>query len=542
MKFKADQTLQKLRGGYYTPQNLADYITKWALGKENLISVLEPSCGDGVFIQALANANCPKDIHLDAHELFDIEAEKAAKLCESLEFKNYNVSCGDFLSWANDKLLNNENLYDAIIGNPPFIRYQFLEKEFQRNTEMVFAHLGLKFTKHTNAWVPFILASVSLLKNGGRLAMVIPSEIIHVMHAQSLRTYLAVTCKKILIIDPQELWFENTLQGAVIFMVEKKADLSEKTQGVAIKHVKGLDFLETDAEETFREAKAINGDTVKGKWTKALLTLEEIGLINRLVKHKDVHNFKDIADVDVGIVTGANNFFLVNNDMVEKYQLYDYVKPMFGRSDHCKGVIYNQQQHQANVTKGLPTNFVYLEAEFSLLPPIVQEYIMQGESDALHTRYKCRIRNPWYKVPSVYTRKIGMLKRAHDTPRLIFNELEAYTTDTAYRISSDKFSPELLVYCFLNPLTALFAEIEGRYYGGGVLELVPSEIERLYIPIPSDIEHNIRQLDEDVRHLSMDRVIERQGENILKKLGLFNEEVDMLISAWKRLRDRRQRK
>jgi adenine-specific DNA methylase len=542
MKFKANQTSQKLRGGYYTPQNLADYITKWALNKENTTSILEPSCGDGVFIQALANANCSKNIILNAHELFDEEAEKAQKLCHSLGFNNYNISCGDFLAWANTKLLNNENLYDAIIGNPPFIRYQFLEKEFQKNTETVFAHLGLKFTKHTNAWVPFILASVSLLNNGGRIAMVIPAEIIHVMHAQSLRTYLANTCKKILIIDPQELWFENTLQGAVIFMAEKKNNPNEKTEGVAIERVRGFSFLEKDAEDVFQQAKAINGHTVKGKWTKALLSIKEIELIERIITHKDVHNFKDIADVDVGIVTGANNFFLVNNETVNKYKLHDYVHPMFGRSDHCKGVIYNEQQHKDNETKGLPTNFVYLDTELSLLPRAVQRYIKQGEDEELHTRYKCGSRSPWYKVPSVYTRKIGMLKRAHDTPRLIFNELEAYTTDTAYRINSDKFSPELLVYCFLNPLTALFAEIEGRYYGGGVLELVPSEIEKLYIPIPNDIEYDVRLLDKEVRSLSMDDVIENQGNKILKKLGLSDEEINLLFSAWKRLRDRRQRK
>jgi hypothetical protein len=98
------------------------------------------------------------------------------------------------------------------------------------------------------------------------------------------------------------------------------------------------------------------------------------------------------------------------------------------------------------------------------------------------------------------------------------------------------------VYCFLNPLTALFAEIEGRYYGGGVLELVPSEIEKLYIPIPNDIEYDVRLLDKEVRSLSMDDVIENQGNKILKKLGLSDEEINLLFSAWKRLRDRRQRK
>jgi hypothetical protein len=46
--------------------------------------------------------------------------------------------------------------------------------------------------------------------------MVVPSEIVHVMHAQSLRTYLGEQCRRIVIVDPQEIWFEGTLQGAVL--------------------------------------------------------------------------------------------------------------------------------------------------------------------------------------------------------------------------------------------------------------------------------------------------------------------------------------
>lgn len=66
MKFKADQTSQKLRGGYYTPQNLADYVTKWVLSK-NPKTILEPSCGDGVFIQAIANNGYDPNIELSGN-------------------------------------------------------------------------------------------------------------------------------------------------------------------------------------------------------------------------------------------------------------------------------------------------------------------------------------------------------------------------------------------------------------------------------------------------------------------------------------------
>lgn len=541
MKFKADQTPKKLRGGYYTPQNLADYVTKWVLNN-NPASILEPSCGDGTFIQALFNNNCHTNIAINAFELFDTEAKKSSEKCQNFNFSNSEVIEGDFLVWANSAIKRGKELFDGILGNPPFIRYQFLEPEFQEQAELVFKQLNLKFTKHTNAWVPFILASIKMLKSGGRLGMVIPSEIIHVMHAQSLRTYLGEQCSKIVIIDPQEIWFEDTLQGAVILLAEKKEDLNEISQGVGITHVKGFEFLKQDPEELFNSTVGINGETVSGKWTRALLEPQELELINRVKSHANVYKFTDVADVDVGIVTGANKFFLVEKSVVEEFNLHDYAHPMFGKSQHCKGIIYDEKQHKENEENGLPTNFLYIKDDFDSLPKNVQDYIKTGEDEELHTRYKCRIRKPWYKVPSVYSKNLGMLKRAHDTPRLIFNEAEAYTTDTAYRVTSHDIDASILACCFLNPLTAIFAELEGRYYGGGVLELVPSEIEKLYIPIPENINFDIHTLNDSIKAGSIADVLRTQGHHILGALGFSIEESDQLLNIWQKLKLRRQRK
>ena len=169
--------------------------------------------------------------------------------------------------------------------------------------------------------------------------------------------------------------------------------------------------------------------------------------------------------------------------MVKSYRLAKWAHPMFGRSEHCPGIIYDDRQHAANATKGNPTNFLWFIETSARSTRLRRLTFELGEKQSLHTRYKCRVRSPWYTVPSVYSTEIGMLKRSHDTPRLILNQIGAYTTDTAYRIRS-KVAAETLVGCFINPLTALSAELEGRHYGGGVLELIPSEIERLTIPLP----------------------------------------------------------
>src|SRR5208337_4082677 len=140
-------------------------------------------------------------------------------------------------------------------------------------------------------------------------------------------------------------------------------------------------------------------------------------------------------------------------------------------------------------------------------------YLQAGLAEKLQTRYKCRVRTPWYKVPSVYAAPLAMLKRAHNIPRLVLNSAGAYTTDTAYRIKPLRATAEALVFSFVNSLTCLTAELEGRHYGGGVLELVPSEIERLLLPVVECSAAELTATDEKYRKAENDLVF-LQGQDV----------------------------
>ncbi len=539
MNFKENESAQKLRGGYYTPYDLAHYLSDW-VAEINPKAVLEPSCGDGIFLESLS-ATLPARTSITAIELDSEEAKLAAERARALKNSNINVICADFLEWH---LISEQPSpqYDAIVGNPPFIRYQYLSKKDQEFSERIFRQHNLRFTKHTNAWVPFVIASLSMLRPGGRLAMVLPSEILHVLHAQSLRFFIGQQCKKLIIIDPEEIWFDGTLQGAVLLLAEKKKNVNEYTTGLGIIQTKGKSFLGQSPSYYFNKTNFINGKTVEGKWTRALLTKKELEIFDGVINSENVHKFTDIANVDVGLVTGANKFFLVNDETVHNYNLEKWSHPMFGRSEHCPGILYDEKQHQNNSDAGLPSNFLWFDVnDASELSNRANEYIRLGESENLHTRYKCRIRKPWYKVPSVYATQVGMLKRAHDMPRLILNEVGAYTTDTAYRITTKNIDAKKFVYCFINSLTALSSELEGRHYGGGVLELVPSEIEKLYVPIPPRTRTAMKTLDKMIRNASSSEVLAFQDNRVLKDLGLNGNEIACLHAAWDKLRNRRQR-
>ncbi len=538
MNFRANESAQKLRGGYYTSLDLAVFLSRWV--KEiKPANILEPSCGDGIFFEALAKVGGFANSTVTGLELDEDEAAKSARRVRGLLPKARIVQ-GDYLGWATEEMRGNTT-FDAILGNPPFIRYQYLPEKFQARAAQIFSHLNLDFTKHTNAWVPFIAASLAMLRPGGRLAMVVPSEIIHVAHAGSLRAFLGRECRRVVIVDPQEIWFGNTLQGAVLLMAEKRRGPKGFNEGVGIYPVQGKEFLKLNPSEVFNAPKLMNTDVNKGKWTYALLASKMRSILSDLANQEYVKQFIDIAAVDVGIVTGANDFFLVDDDTVQEYGLEKWSHPMFGRSGHCPGVIYDARQHAENAQKGYPTNFIWFPDKSAAKDAAARKYIAFGERQKLNTRYKCSVRKPWYSVPSVHATEIGMLKRSSNTPRLIVNKLNAFTTDTAYRIKPNSVSGNVLVGNFVNSLTSLSAELEGRHYGGGVLELVPSEIERLLIPMPKGVKINIKELDYDVRTLSTEAVLGKQDRKLLGDLGLTATERELIFENWINLRNRRQR-
>ena len=135
-----------------------------------------------------------------------------------------------------------------------------------------------------------------------------------------------------------------------------------------------------------------------------------------------------------------------------------------------------------------------------------------------------------------------MLKRSNGMPRLILNQMNAYNTDTAYRIRpKGPIKPETLVYCFINSLTALSAELEGRYYGGGVLELVPSEIERLLV-VYTEGDWDIHKLNDDIKTMPKSDLLEKQNATVFSHIADIElEDISVLHAALMRLQARRQR-
>jgi adenine-specific DNA-methyltransferase len=572
MNFKAQESPQKLRGAYYTPAPIALFLARSVL-RDGVRSLLEPSCGDGALLAGIERAHgAGADIRglcVDAVEINEDEARKAEQPASALREVGASVTIvpADFLKWI--LAMPPHCLWDAVLANPPYIRYQYFDTVQREHAEEIYSRAGVEFTKRANAWVAFLLASVVHLSPGGYMGVVLPAEVLHIPHARSVRRFLEQQMESVTLVSIRELSFPGTLQGTTLLVGRKATNRSSE---ITIREAKQLTFLSDTAEHQRAHVRVIDVNSVsqllaldlelrrapvhpdrpdaepaEGEWMQRHLSAEERRLIGRLRTDPCVQSFVSIASVDVGIVTGANDFFVVDLATLNEYQLHEFAHPMLARSHLMAGITYSQEDHEANVAAGKRVFFLTFPARpVEGFSDSVARYLALGEKQGLHTRYKCRIREPWYVVPSVWATELALLKRCHSYPRLVLNDFRAYSTDTAYRIRLNKpYSSRSsdLTISFLNSLTFLLAELEGRHYGGGVLELVPSEIERLLVPLSAIEAGNLRQVDSMIRAgVSVDDLLDFTDPLLLGgRVGLTADEIWTLRRACRRMRGRRMR-
>jgi adenine-specific DNA methylase len=169
-------------------------------------------------------------------------------------------------------------------------------------------------------------------------------------------------------------------------------------------------------------------------------------------------------------------------------------------------------------------------------------YIKLGESMGINKGYKTGIRDDWFVIPSIKLSEALFIRRNNFFPRLILNEANAYTTDTMHRVFMKKgTNKNACIASFYNSLSLAFSEIVGRSYGGGVLELMPSEAGKILLPYRVENADLLSTIDKMMREKkSIDTILKITNEQILKNgYGLTDKEIKLSDDIWKKLSARR---
>lgn len=221
--------------------------------------------------------------------------------------------------------------------------------------------------------VPFLVLSCKALKPNGRLGMVLPAELFYVDYAAETREFLNAFFDRLTIITFKKLVFDDIQQEVVLLLGERSCG----EHGVRLIELNDLNDLATRGMDSLNEAELIEPCN---QWMEYYLNNEEIDLLKRLDKDSRISNSSELFEVNIGLVSGKNEFFIMNKSEASRLGLEKSVTPIISQSKQIKGINLTDEDYKSLVE--LDKNVFFFAPENKDFDDLLEEekiYIKLGE-------------------------------------------------------------------------------------------------------------------------------------------------------------------
>lgn len=474
--------LRKARGAFFTPDAIAEFVTNWAVRSSSDL-VLEPSCGEAAFLtqavgrlRQLQAAEGALEVapRVDGVEIHGASAAEADRLVRAAG-GDPSIQTSDFF------LVEPKPTYTAVIGNPPYIRYQDFAGDARARSREAALRAGINMSGLASSWAAFTVHSALMLQKGGRLGLVIPAELLSVNYAAEVRRFLFEKFAHVDLVLFTERVFPEVQEEVVLL-------LADGYEEGGTKHASIYQAQNAAALSDTLAATTWTPSDPSEKWTPSLLSPAALSVYSTLLHDGGFTPLETWGDTTLGMVTGNNKYFSLSPQKVADLGLApsDLIKLSPPGSSHLRGLAFGTEAWKALGLKGSAT---YLFRPGDNPSDAAREYIAAGEATSVHTAYKCRVRKTWWQVPLVKPADLFLTYMNADTPRITTNEAKALHLNSVHGIylqpEHRTLGRKLLPLAALTSMTLVGAETVGRSYGGGMLKIEPREADRLPVPSPA---------------------------------------------------------
>lgn len=479
---------------YYTPAEIARVLTDWAVRRPDA-PVLDPSFGGCAFLEAavatLAARGAPRPCRLVYGVDIDPDTRASLRTLLATGASHSQYRIGDFFAVRHTDYPRG---FQAVVGNPPYIRAHSLAPNAAERMHQRLRESGACVSRRASSWAGFVVYASTFLEPGARLALILPGAVLQTAYAASVREWLAQHFKAVTYVVVQQRLFEHTDEASVVLFADGFSP--EPSRYPAL-----VSVLAVDRASDLRPPRT-DGTHAFGRSNDGVVNACDVGVLRRLVDHRVItaldglantglsRALMDFASVGIGVVTGANAFFVLSDGERSARRLpAAYFLPTVRRPQQLAGLVFTAADFASLCEVDEPCLLLSTREPRVLLPEAVCAYLERGRRKGIHLRAQCGKRRPWYAVPVVEPPEAFATCMAAHGPRIVVNQAGVLATNNILCLSTignRDVSWRAIAVGILTSAASLAAEIIGRNYGGGVLKLEPSDLRRLPIPVLPD--------------------------------------------------------
>lgn len=452
-----DSEHRKKYAQFFTPEQIAMFMSKWILdGLEGNVNILEPAFGLGIFSRTLCqiNPNC----NITGYDIDETIFNYAVSNFKDVKCK-ISLSNTDYLtsSWT-DK-------YDAIICNPPYLKFH----DYDNATliPLVNKQLQTHLNGFTNIYTLFLLKSISQLKEGGKLAYIIPSEFLNSDYGVEVKRELlkSGTLRHIIIVDFNQCAFDDALTTACILLCQK----TKQTESVYFSNISNIEDLTSSLLKPVSLATNKLNPTVKWK---------QYYESPKASKYSHLVQFSTFAKVSRGIATGANNYFTFNTSKKELYNLPDNnFRRCICHAVDVQNLIFTNDDFE--LLSAADKNVYLFDGYKDNSNLQVRAYIKLGEENHINERHLTSNRSPWYALENRIPSPIWVSVFNRNGLRFVRNNAQAYNLTTFHCVYNIGEVDTNILFAYL--ITDMAKEIfldNSRQYGNGLVKFEPNDLNK----------------------------------------------------------------
>jgi hypothetical protein len=436
----------------YTELPLALGIVK-ALGDLPETEWLEPSHGQGVFVEALAEITVP------ARRIRAIDLDTDWSGNDNLARTIRGI---DFLHWS----ISTQERFDRVVGNPPYVAISQLAGKLRKTAACVEDFNGLPIGSCSNLWYAFVLCAIRLLREGGSLGFVLPSAVEYAEYSGSLREAIRDRFESIELLRCRRPLFNGVQEGTVVV--------------IARGYKRGpFKFRRREFRTADRLISALSSSTDGMRKCPQ----------PRTAPSAETVLFSEIANIRLGGVTGDSRYFLLTDKQRREHRIpAQACRPVVSRARHLSVPVLTKADwdflKSSNQRVWLFKPGTATRKKYS-----VRRYLARTLEDGGCNRsaYKIRLRPRWYDTP-LPSRPDGFVSgMSRFGPWICLSEFSRLNaTNTLYVIkfhrkisANERFGYALGL---LSSLVQPQLRKSARRYADGLIKYEPSALTNLRLP------------------------------------------------------------